>query len=119
MKNILVILMVTVMQACHPNDGADCLPYVGRVYGTGCSAVAVKVLNREVNSRIPTGQNSFENNVIELLGIPDTVRAGQPFYFDFRDVQPQDEAPPCQAIFAAASRKVVLTRFGYTRCDIP
>lgn len=96
----------------------NCLPYTGKVYGMGCGALAVKVINREVNSRIYAGVNSFEENVIEVLNLPDSLPSGE-FYFDFRELQPGDAVRPCLALYAGASRKVVLTEFSYRRCDLP
>ncbi len=109
MKRTLLFLIVVLTNSCV-NKRDDCLPYTGKLYGMGCGAVAVKVINRDVNSRIYAGANSFEENVIEVLSLPDSLPSGE-FYFDFRELQPGDDVRPCLAIYAGASRKVVLTKF--------
>ncbi|ARK12807.1 hypothetical protein [Fibrivirga algicola] len=117
MKTLAMCVLILFLTACGSEEVDNCIPYKAQLFGVGCGAMAVKVLNKQIESRIFVNQNVYEENVIEVLNLPDTLKTGEVFYFDFRNLQPSDNIRPCLAIYAGASRKVVLTKFSYSPCS--
>lgn len=118
MKNIITIAVSVLFGSCSSDKMEECLPYKAQLFSMGCSAPAVKVLNKDVSSQIYLKDNRFESNVIEVVGLPSNIEAGKTFYFDFRELQSGDGTRPCLAIIAGASRVVTLTKFSYSPCRL-
>ncbi|WP_075350344.1 hypothetical protein [Algoriphagus marinus] len=143
-RSVLLGLLIFGLISCDKKE-VNCLPYEGFVvpykevgselYGISClGGVIVKVTNTSVDSYFDIN-GKRESNVIGLR-IPkesefwtyfdfpldkDNELFKQRFYFDFRDLVPDDEGDGrvCTANTGAPSRVVVLTSFSISRCEQP
>ncbi|SDL12789.1 hypothetical protein [Siphonobacter aquaeclarae] len=111
MKTFFRFILMMSLSSCGVTEKKVCLPYKGRLYGTGCRAPLVRVTNADVRSRHPDGTE----NVVEVTGLR-TDQLPPVFWFDFRDQTSADSVTACRE---GVERTVVLTRFSTSPCTIP
>ncbi|WP_164675057.1 hypothetical protein [Anditalea andensis] len=131
---ILTLIYIPFLCSCE-KDEIECLPYEGEIFpvsykglfGMSCNGIVIKVTNTSVNSffewegvreeniitvRIPNGMG-FE----EVFGFPiDENIAGQRFYFDFRELLPE-EFNVCTMEYAEPTKLVYMTDFSLIKCN--
>lgn len=120
------IISMSVLYGCGESND-DCLPYEGEIYdfGNPCSGIVIKVTNRDINSRWYIGHNENTEIIENVIGIradPATISIdssliGEKFYFDFRELLPE-EFHPCPAFYNAPSRLVFITDLSLNRCPL-
>lgn len=132
--SIFSLYSIFLLNACDKQQTA-CLPYEGEIFdidykgifGASCNGIVIKVTNTSVNSTMEW-EGRLEQNVLtvripegigfqELFGFPiDESKAGQRFYFDFRELNPE-EYNVCTMEYGEPTRKVYMTRFSLERCE--
>lgn len=126
LTQFLIFSLCTLLSSCDKKD-TGCLPYQGEVFAASCNGIVIKVTNTEVNSSMEWG-GGFEQNVLtvripesigfeEFFGFPiDESKAHQQFYFDFRELDPE-EYNVCTMATAEPTRKVYMTKFSLDKCS--
>lgn len=124
---IFTLLCITFIWSCE-KDEIDCLLYEGEIFSASCNGIVVKVTNTQVDSFFEWGGGRVDNAITvrlpngigfeEFFGNPiDETKAGQRFYFDFRELL-QEEYNICTMATADATRMVFMTKFSLDRCRI-
>ncbi len=117
----IVLLLATI--SCDQLDN-ECLPYEGEIYDLGnpCSGIVIKVTNRDINSSWVVENNIKIDDVIGVrfneahISI-DTSLINKKFYFDFRELSPEEgHLTICPALYSAPTRIVFITDLSYTKC---
>lgn len=122
---ILPFSLLVLLNSCEKRE-TGCLPYQGEVFAASCNGIVIKVTNTSVNSSMEWG-GGLEQNVLtvripesigfeEFFGFPiDESKAHQRFYFDFRELDPE-EYNVCTMATAEPTRKVYMTKFSLDKC---